>query len=394
MGEQGGDGERGGGGQGDQGGELVAPAELEGVGDEQDGRCGGEGEQAGAGGVALGAGRMAAGEAEGAGQPGQGGEGEQGSGGVSAAELVAAQERGERDGHGRDPATELPARLGDDLLGDGRCVQRVRVERVAALELPAADGAVPGGGDSLHGEELQRVAADRGRDRGRVLPEQVPVESGDRRRERARVGGLIAAQRRGGVVLEAVDAELNGPRVTRAQRALVRRQRQFLAVNRQREAPVELVRARVGKAEMTGHREGHGAVDEDREGEGGAQDGALGEAAAPAGDGHQQVGQRGQDEDLADLAGGGRGAQGKPAGDDQGGARARLPEQRRQPGDDAGLEHDVGHDGLLDLELVAIEQDGRGGQRGQPAGHPAALEHHVQHHRHRQPQHMLEPGQE
>jgi hypothetical protein len=69
-----------GGGQGDQGGQLVAPAELEGVGDEQDGHGGGEGEQAGAGGVALDGGGAAAGEAEGAGQPGQGGEGEQGSG--------------------------------------------------------------------------------------------------------------------------------------------------------------------------------------------------------------------------------------------------------------------------------------------------------------------------
>ena len=42
VGEQGGEGEGGGGGQGDEGGELVAPAEFEGVGDEQDGGGAGE----------------------------------------------------------------------------------------------------------------------------------------------------------------------------------------------------------------------------------------------------------------------------------------------------------------------------------------------------------------
>src|SRR5215469_3544556 len=86
--EQGGDGECGGGGQGDEGGELVAPAEFEGVPDQQDGGGGGEREQAGAGGVALGGGGVAAGQAEGAGQPGQGHQGEQRPRGVAAAELV------------------------------------------------------------------------------------------------------------------------------------------------------------------------------------------------------------------------------------------------------------------------------------------------------------------
>jgi hypothetical protein len=45
--------------------------------------------------------------------------------------------------------------------------------------------------------------------------------------------------------------------------------------------------------------------------------------------------------------------------------RAGVPEQGGQPGDDAGLEHHVGHDVLLDPQLVGVQQDGRDGQRGQ-----------------------------
>ena len=97
------------------------------------------------------------------------------------------------------------------------------------------------------------------------------------------------------------------------------------AVDRQRQPPVELVGAGVGEPEVAGHRQGHRAVDEDREGEGGAQDGALGQAAAPLGEADEQVGQGGQEEDLADLAGGGGGAEEQAAGDDQGGAGAGVP---------------------------------------------------------------------
>src|SRR6185369_17846671 len=96
AGQDGGDPQCAGRGQGDQRGQLVAPGELEQVRHGQHGDAGGqEGEGRRRGGTA-GGGCAAAGAED---QPGQGGEDRervQRPGGVAAAELVAAQEVGQR----------------------------------------------------------------------------------------------------------------------------------------------------------------------------------------------------------------------------------------------------------------------------------------------------------
>src|SRR5215470_16685362 len=89
--------------------------------------------------------RAAAQRGEAPGQPGDEGEREQRPGGVAAAELVGAQEAGQRLDHGRGPAA------GADLLLDAVGVVRAvdegpvadddvrRVLRIERLELPAGD---------------------------------------------------------------------------------------------------------------------------------------------------------------------------------------------------------------------------------------------------------------
>ena len=91
----------------------------------------------------------------------------------------------------------------------------------------------------------------------------------------------------------------------------------------------------------------------------------------------------------------------QPAGHDQPWPGPGPPEQQGQPGHDAGLEPHVGHDGLLDLQLVAVQQHRRRGQRGQPARHAAAAQHQVQGQPHGQAEQVLDghhrfqvPGQQ
>ena len=132
------------------------------------------------------------------------------------------------------------------------------------------------------------------------------------------------------------------------------------------------------------------ADDQDRQGEGGAQGGCLDQLGPPARHGDQDVHQRGQDEDLADLADRGRGPQGQPRGQHHPQPGPRLPEQDDQARHDQGLERRVGHDRLLDLELVGIQQDGGGGQGGQPARHAAAAQDEIERDGHGQAEQVLD----
>ncbi len=128
---------------------------------------------------------------------------------------------------------------------------------------------------------------------------------------------------------------------------------------------------------------------QDGQREGGTQRDGLDQLAAPARDGDQHVDQRGQDEDLADLADGRRRAQGQPGSEHHPQPGPGPPEQAGQPRDDQCLERRIGHDRLLDLELVGVQQDRRRGQGGQPARHAAAAQDEVQRHGHGQAEQVL-----
>src|SRR5262249_24162459 len=151
-------------------------------------------------------------------------------------------------------------------------------------------------------------------------------------------------------------------------------------VRREREG----VQLRVGVVPVAARQDGQ------RKGQ--AQQPGVLELLPPAGRHDQQVARGGQDEDLADLAGGGGGAQGQARHTDQAARWGSPPEQGGQAGDDQRLEHDVGHDGLLDLQLVRVQQDRGGGQGRQPARRAAAEQHQVEGDRHAQAQQVLDRG--
>jgi hypothetical protein len=122
---------------------------------------------------------------------------------------------------------------------------------------------------------------------------------------------------------------------------------------------------------VPGLGERHRAVAEDRRHGGHRHDPGGGQRPAPAAHRDQQEHRHGQDQQLAGLLDGGRRAE-HQRGHGGGSTTAGRHQQHREPGDDQGLEPYVGHDQVLDLQLVAVEQDRPGGQRGQPARRPAA----------------------
>ena len=346
-------------------------------------------------------------------------------------ELVAAQEARHRRDDGRVPAAEV--RPGADLLLDPVAVEGSEDERpvadddvrrvlgVVRLELPAGDRGIPGAGGAAQREQLERVLADRGQHVEGLLLQHLAVEVAGHLAAHARhhavlhlaahrdllrlgahlleclvVRGAQACDpgppdRRLGVVVQPVRAEQQLLRRVRAERPLVPGQPQGGAVRGLRHPAVdgagrvggqrEAVQLRVGVVPVTGRQ--------NRQREGQAQQPGLLEPRPPAWRHDQQVAQRGQDEDLADLPGGGRGAQGQASHHDQPRRRGGPPEQRDHAGHDQRLEHDVGHDVLLDLQLVGIEQDRGGGQGRQPARHAAAQQQQVDGDGHAQAQQVL-----
>jgi hypothetical protein len=81
--------------------------------------------------------------------------------------------------------------------------------------------------------------------------------------------------------------------------------------------------------------------------------------------------------------------QGQPGGQHHPGPGPGLPEQADQARDDQGLERRVGHDRLLDLQLVGVQENGCGRQGGEPARYAAAAQDQVQRHGHGQADQVL-----
>ena len=121
---------------------------------------------------------------------------------------------------------------------------------------------------------------------------------------------------------------------------------------------------------------------------------AVQQPGAPVPGRRQHVDQRGQDQRLADLPDR-RGRAEREAGQhDEAQPGPRIPQQQHDPGYHQRLEQHVGHDRLLRVQLVGVEQDRRDGQRGEPAGHPAAQHQHVERDRHADAQHVLQQRDE
>ncbi len=165
-----------------------------------------------------------------------------------------------------------------------------------------------------------------------------------------------------------------------------------MAVGGQHDPAIQLVGPLVGEPEMPVDRQRRRAVGQDGQQESGGEHCRLSEPEPPPPDRDEQVNRGGQDEDLADLPDRGGGAERQPARDEHPRPGPALPEQDDQPRYYECLEQDVGHDALLHLELVAIEQNGRRGKSRKHAGSAAAQQHDVQSHGHSQAEQVLHGG--
>ena len=323
-------------------------------------------------------------------QPGGQADRVQRAGCVGAAQLVVAQHgSGGLDRHQVTAAAVLAGQPGE---GGQRVPARVR--RVDGLELPARDVGdlrvtVPGQREQPHG-----IPGNRRCHPQRLLAKDGPREAG----EQSRVGG--AGRHRHGmpgrlrVVEQPVDAAQGqhaGGR--RAQCALVGGDRQGSAVGGRRCPPVLRSRPVAGQPEVPGDEVRRGHVAEDRQHETGHGQCGPFRAAPPARPGQQGEGHGGQDEDPADLADGGGGAEHERARRDRPQTllpRWPGPQQQHQAGRDHGLEQHVRHDGLLKLELVRVEQYRRCGERGGPARHAVPDQQRVHSDRHGQAEGVLD----
>ena len=329
-----------------------------------------------------------------------GGQGQQRARRVPALELVRPQERGDRLVHlgpaavGR-PEQALVERLvrgaldADDDLVAGPQADLGREHRVVRLELPARDRR-----DALDrrpgsGEQPGRVAQEAAQHAQRLLVLDRRLQLGQHLALGHAGRDHRVVQRRVLGVLQPVRAVGLGARA-RAHLAQVGGQLEGRAVRGHRQPAQVLVRAG-GQPEVAGHVQGAGAVDEDRQDERRDQDRRLAQDPPPAAvDGQDQVGHRGQHQDLADLVDRGRGAQDQAGHDREPRRHHRPPQQDHQPRDDHGLEQHVGHDHLLHLELIGVQQYRRGGHCRQPAGRAPADQDRVQRHRHGQAHQVLE----
>jgi len=103
----------------------------------------------------------------------------------------------------------------------------------------------------------------------------------------------------------------------------------------------------------------------------------------------QQEGHRSDDQDFTDLPDVNGHAQGHASQAHLPGSRDAAPQQQRETRHDERLEQHIRHDRLLGLQLIAIQQHGRGSKRGRPAPHAAAKQDRIERPGHSQAQEVL-----
>jgi len=80
------------------------------------------------------------------------------------------------------------------------------------------------------------------------------------------------------------------------------------------------------------------------------------------------------------------------SGDRQRRVAGALPEQQHDRGEHQRLEKRLGHDVVFDLQLVRVQQDGRGGEHGDPPTATEPHEHGIDRDAHRQAEKVLHGG--
>ncbi|MGO9780191.1 MAG: hypothetical protein ACLPQY_10565 [Streptosporangiaceae bacterium] len=183
-----------------------------------------------------------------------------------------------------------------------------------------------------------------------------------------------------------------GDRRRRAQRALIRGQLEGRAVGGHRGPPVQHVAAARGQREpVTGDRRDR-HIAQHRDGEAGDGHGQIAKPTPPAPRDQDREDNRRDDEQLTDLPDVSGEPQHQRSRRQPPEARPGAPQQDGEAGEDEGLEGDVGHDGLLHLELVGVQQDGGRREGGGPAGRATADEQSVDGDAHGQAEQVLEAG--
>ena len=142
---------------------------------------------------------------------------------------------------------------------------------------------------------------------------------------------------------------------------------------------------------MTRHRELNQHVYQHRDRDADREQRALGQPLPPY-RADQQQGQDGDDQDFTDLPDVNGHAQGQASQTYLPGTRVAAPQQQRETRHDERLEQHIRHDRLLGLQLVAIQQHGRGGKRGRPAPHAAAEQDRIERQSYSQAQEVLGRG--
>jgi hypothetical protein len=273
--------------------------------------------------------------------------------------------------------------------GDIRQGDQGRIGGIAGLELPAADRHVPRGGVPGEGEQLDEIAVHGTHHGHRLLLDDRALETAGHGLDRHARWRLVAQQRAVRVADQAVYAQCGHHLRRRAQTSLVCGQPEGGTVGRRRRAAVEDIRIALGEAELTRHRELNHHVHQHRDHRADGEQRALGQPLPP-GQQDQQEGQHRDDQDFTNLPHVNGHAQGQASQAHLPGRRDAAPQQQRESGQDERLEQHIRHDRLLGLQLIAVQQHGRGSQRGRPAPHATAEQDPVEHHRHAQAQQVLD----
>ena len=260
------------------------------------------------------------------------------------------------------------------------------------LELPAADPRVARAAHPVHLEQLHRVAQDRAGHPQRLLHQHPAAEIAGHAVLRHPRRRHVVLERRAGGVVEAIRAEPGRELTRRAQRPLVARQLQRLAVGGERHPPVDRAGRIRGQRELPDLHVVAQAHQQYGQGERSADQGGVAQRAPPPGSHDGHVDHRGHDEDLAGLPHRRRAAEQHPGPQHHPQQRPGPPQQHHQAGHHQRLEQNVRHDGLFHLQLVAVQQHRSGSQRCQPPRRALAEQQRVQRHRHPQSQQMLDGG--